>query len=276
MKLRERSYPHPVVGNKDDVPGASFQVTVEVTTDPQSVMISFTILNSSETLLQLISAGSAYYAAHVECSATSFRKLYEFDQTDTTISIPSDDLKGNVEVNCFVVAAKHLSNYTVAGQHNDYGNFKFEIRPFDILARSDGFQFPIDHNYSGFEKISSILVVVASPDAADKPMFCDLNDDKIQVILSQTDFTAYQNLFHTPVARVLETSIVLPALMTALSSLQNDSSGEFRWQRILTAKMDQLGITNAEDPLVAAQRILELPIRRTLLSATTSLEEAGD
>ena len=33
MKLSQRSYPHPVVGNADDVQDAAYQATVEMTTD---------------------------------------------------------------------------------------------------------------------------------------------------------------------------------------------------------------------------------------------------
>ena len=267
MKLRDRSYPHPVVGNKDDVPGADFQVTIEVVTDPESVIIDFTILNSSVTLADLIKNGSARYAAHIECSATSFRKLVEFDCDRHRTVLSSDDLKGHVEVNCFVVATKLISNYLVAGQHPDYGKFTFEIKPFDILARCDGFQFPIDHDYSGFEQIGSILVIISSPDVGDRPMYCELADDKIQVILSQKDFAAYQQLRLSPVARVLEASVVLPALMTAVASLSTEEPDEYRWQRILSARMQRLGLSPGDDALTTAQRLLDLPLRRALTLA---------
>jgi len=272
MKLRERSYPHPVVGNKDDVPGADFQATIEVITDPQSVIIDFTILNSSQTLRDLIRAGNARYAAHVECSATSYRHLFEFDTEAHRITLSADELKGNVEVNCFVAATRAIPNYTVEGQHEDYGKFAFSIKPFDILARCDGFQVSIDHDYTGFEQIGSILVIVSAPDAGEKPMFCDLGDDKIQVILSQKDFEAYQQIRHGTIARILEASVVLPVLMSAIETLSQDEPDELRWQRVVLSKIRQLGLSLNDDPLLIAQRILDLPLRRALSSAT-SLED---
>lgn len=39
MKLSSRSYPHPVVGSRDDVPGAAFQSVLEMTTDKEAVYI---------------------------------------------------------------------------------------------------------------------------------------------------------------------------------------------------------------------------------------------
>src|SRR6266849_99742 len=54
MRLSTRSYPHPVVGNRDDVPGAAFQAIVEVTADKQTVYLDVSINSSSLTVNQLI------------------------------------------------------------------------------------------------------------------------------------------------------------------------------------------------------------------------------
>lgn len=273
MKLRDRSFPYPVVGNKDDVPNADFQVTIEVLTDAQSVIIDFTILNNSETLNGLLESGAAKYAAHVECSATSFRQLFQFDSSSHRLTIPVDELRGNVELNCFVMATKPISRYTVVGQHEDYARFTFNVKAGDILARSSGFQFPIDHDYTGFEQIGSILEVICAPSPGDRPMLCDLSGDKIQVILSQKDFEAYQQLRYSQIARVLEASVVLPALMAAVESLRNDVDDDLRWQRVVRARIEKLTTLKDDESLGIAQQLLELPIRRAL-SAATSIEEA--
>ena len=55
MKLSLRSYPHPVVGNRDDVPGAAFQATVEMSSDKENVYIDASINCSSSTLNHLTS-----------------------------------------------------------------------------------------------------------------------------------------------------------------------------------------------------------------------------
>jgi hypothetical protein len=78
MKLSTRSYPHPVVGNRDDVPGAAFQASVDLSTDRETVFLDVAIKCSSSTINKLIADGKANYALHVECSNTLFRRAYEF------------------------------------------------------------------------------------------------------------------------------------------------------------------------------------------------------
>src|ERR1019366_1793297 len=98
MKLSSRSYPHPVVGNGDDVPEAAFQATFEYASDQQFYYISVTAVCSSATLLKLISKGSACYVLHVECSNTLFRKAYDFTQEELRVPIPACQLNDAVEV----------------------------------------------------------------------------------------------------------------------------------------------------------------------------------
>src|ERR1700734_3980418 len=54
MKLSTRSYPHPVVGNRDDVPGAAFQASVSMATDRETVFLDVAIKCSSSTINKLV------------------------------------------------------------------------------------------------------------------------------------------------------------------------------------------------------------------------------
>ena len=99
MRLRARSFPHPVVGNLDDVPQASFQATREMATDKNNVYLDVSIACSSSTINDLISSNKATYVIHVECSNTLFRQAYEFPNSTRRIAISADNLNGPVEVN---------------------------------------------------------------------------------------------------------------------------------------------------------------------------------
>src|SRR4051812_12123712 len=101
MKLSSRSYPHPVVGNRDDVPGAAFQAALETTTDKEAVYVDVSITCSSKTLNDLIKKKDASFVLHVECSNTLFRRAFEFSESNHRIQIPSDNLNDAVEMNVF-------------------------------------------------------------------------------------------------------------------------------------------------------------------------------
>jgi len=87
MRLSARSYPHPVLGNRDDVPGAAFQAALEMSTDKEYVYVAVDVACSCETLNSFLAAGHAAYVLHVECSNTLFRRAYEFQKPCHRISI---------------------------------------------------------------------------------------------------------------------------------------------------------------------------------------------
>ena len=87
MRLSRRAYPHPVVGNSDDV-DAAFQAPVEVIHDGMAYYLSVQVQTSSKTIKRLISEERAAYVLHVECSNTLYRKAYEFSEDEREFRIP--------------------------------------------------------------------------------------------------------------------------------------------------------------------------------------------
>lgn len=277
MRLNQRSYPHPVVGNRDDVPGAAFQSAIEMTTDKETVYLSATISCSSATINKLIQNGSAEYILHVECSNTLFRKAFGFSDASKQISIPADNLNDAVEVNAFVCAKKKISNYSVDKAHQDYGDATFEISKGDVLAVSDGHVFPIESTFDSMARIGSIMQIQESTKDGDAPMQVDFNGDKILIILSKQDFKDYKLLKnHEGVAGPLTTTVVLPVLVEALHQLKDEGEDEpgLRWARVLNRKLESLNLQDESDCLVAAQKLLELPLKRSL-AASRQLAEAS-
>ncbi|MGB6986055.1 MAG: hypothetical protein WBD74_08815, partial [Candidatus Aquilonibacter sp.] len=119
--MSERSYPYPVVGNRDDVPGADFQATIQVAFDGETAFINVEALTSSETLLELIRAGLAIYALHIECSNTLYRAIFRSPDPSFRAGISLDAINDTVEVLVTILAIDAIPEYRVAGQHSDYG-----------------------------------------------------------------------------------------------------------------------------------------------------------
>lgn len=273
MKLTERSYPFPVVGNRDDVPGADFQATVEPSADPQLIYIDVLVSTSSTSLKRLIEEGKASYAVHVECSNTSFRITHLFEDEQCRLPIEKENLNNSVEVNVFAVARDHISGYTVDGQNAEYGNHRFEIRPGDILALYPGVQFFVERDFLSFERIDSILMILPYSDERERPMEALFDEDKIKVYLSRQDYNDYKLVRNSALAPILSATIVLPVIVEAVRFAQNNQASENRWMRALSRRLELLGKSLNEEPLVLAQSLLELPIRRAISAAVAFQSE---
>jgi hypothetical protein len=269
MRLSDRSYPHPVLGNADDVPGAAFQATCDVESDKQFFFFDVTVACSSTTLQKLIQNGGACFVLHVECSNTLYRNAFDFTEKSKRFGVRADRLNGTVEINCFIRAAKDVSKYQIAGAHEDYENNVFEIKPGDILAVAPGQTFEAE-SLDTLRRIGSIMIIEESPKLDEHPMEVEFNSDKIHIRLSKQDFNLYKELKAIPaLASHLTTTLVLPVLTEALHLIQKDSL-EFedrKWCRSLNQRLADLKLSHEADLLRAAQILLDRPIRRALTSA---------
>lgn len=277
MRLSARSYPHPVVGNRDDVPGAAFQAAIEMSTDKQFIYVTADVVCSCEILNSLLASGHAAFVLHVECSNTLFRMAYDFSESAHRISIPADNLNDVVEVNVFMRATNSIPDYRIPEAHSDYGDAVFDIRRGDILAVAEGQVFHIESDFDSLSRIGSIMQINESSKDGDLPMEPFFEGDKIVIFLSKNDFADYKLLkHHEGVRGPLTTTIVLPVLVEALHILKEESDDmqdPRRWVRALARRIESLGFDSEMQPLLLAQKLLELPVKRAL-SASRMLAEA--
>lgn len=269
MKLSSRSYPYPVVGNRDDVPGAAFQAALEMTSDKQAVYLDAQIKCSSKTINELVKKGEACFVIHVECGNTLYRKAFEFEDESHSVQIPSDSLNDAVEVNVFTRAKKNMSGYRVEKAHSDYGNVAFTVEKGDIIAVGDSHVFYVEAPFDALSPISSIMQITETHKDGDQPMQVQYGGQKILIELSKKDFDDYKRLKTLDwVSAALTMGIVLPVLVDAIYILQRgEEDDDLRWVRSLKRRIEDVGMKHEDDPLETAQRILELPLKRTLASA---------
>jgi hypothetical protein len=215
---------------------------------------------------------------HVECSNTLFRRAYEFHEPQHRISIVADNLNDAVEVNVFVRATVRIPCYCIPEAHSDYAGAAFDVQRGDILAVGEGHVFHIDSDFDSLSRIGSVMQINESPKDGDIPMEPSFEGEKIVIFLSKSDFADYKVLkHHEGVRGPLTTTIVLPVLVEALHILKEESDGTSdtrRWVRALSRRIESLGLNDESQPLLQAQKLLELPVKRAL-SSSRMLAEAS-
>ena len=280
MRLRERNFPHPVVGHRNDVPDAGFQVSVKCRVDPQYVYLDAKAMCGSDTLLDLIDAGDASFHVHVECGRTMYRQSHKLRDASDAFAVNAQLLVDDVEVVPFILAERDVTGYAPDGMHEDYGDATWDIAKGDILAVGDAVVFKITHRHDLLSRVGSLLQIERGTEQT-APVTVELNAKrKIIVRLSMDDYDRYQKLRGNPAyADQLSTSLVMPALMEAVqfvdkAKTENDPLPE--WGEKLRERMDEIGLKDEQTLIVKAQRILELPISRTLVNAEQSAERRND
>ena len=276
MRLSERSYPHPVVGNRDDVPGAAFQATIVANSDKENFYIDIHTTCSSAEVRSLVNEKRATFVAHIECSNTLYRQAFRFHEDSHQITIPGNRLFDRFEVNVMACTLVDIPSYYVAGAHPDYADTKFDLREGEIIAIADGEEFLAEFEDS-LSRVGAIMQVDESQVDSDGAMKVEWNGHRIVIILSKNDFASYNVLKSIdPLSTILASTIVLPVLVQGLHLLlsEDESLADCRWYGVLQRRIEKLGIDEQTfDPLEVAQQLLELPIRRTLASGRSFLQE---
>lgn len=277
MRLIERSYPHPVVGNRDDVPGAAFQAVIEATSDKDNFYLDLDIHCSSDAISNLVKDKRAAYVVHVECTNTMFREVIRFHEDKRRILIPITKLFDRFEVNVFACALGTISSYSVVGAHEDYGSAAFDLSEGDIIAVADGQEFVVETE-DALVRVGSIMVIEESKTTDDGPMEVIYNREKITIVLSKRDYAAFRLLKgHDHLASTLASTIVLPVLVQALSFLKaKPEDAEFaglRWHDNLQRRLEKIELAGKDfDVLIAAQTLLDRPVKRALAAAKVVAE----
>lgn len=276
MRLSSRSFPHPVVGNGDDVPGAEFQAAYDFSSDKTTFYLKVSVACSSRSVARLIEKGRACYTLHVECGNTLYRRTYDFTADAHEVALPATEVHDNIEVNTFARATQAVPRYKVEGAHDDYGDATFDVRPGDILAVADGQVFDASQKADPLRRVGALMVVEQSPEAGEHPLRHDPGTDKVRILLCEADFLAYQQMKAVPnLTSHLTTTLVLPVLVQLLHDLPDEENpGEPKWATLLRQRLAALALPGSADNLEKAQRLLELPIRRALVSAKTQLDKS--
>jgi hypothetical protein len=263
------SYPHPVLGNVDDVtvgtinPEVSFRATDEI--------VELNIRNlttANPTFDSLLAEGSASWAIRVQCARTYFRHDFTSHVQDRDITLDGRDLEGRVDVEITLFAVKAISGHLPVGAHLDYGTTTFDLEPGEVLGVGPAFSFEIDKQFDPLRAPVASIMRISKGEHADGPFRVVLEDEFIEIILSHDDWMRYAGV-RDRVPAVLHVALVLPALAEALRRIA-EFSGR-RWADRLRAIVEAREVDTTQ-PLEAAQILLQQPLTRSFDEVNAALD----
>ena len=227
MRIRNNLFPYPVLNSKETISSfvnSFFKFDYEEYQDDNYYYLkNIQIDLSDEKILELIEQGKAEAKVIVECSRTIYRSIFAVNLSETTIKIPISELRGPVEISCFIYAKENIKGYYSNNFNKIYGDYKFDIDKFDILAVDDGYNTKIDFDEQKDNKVSSIFVVVSSGDPNSNTMDFDVKRKNIKITLPNKEYGFYTNMKNdTNYQNVFFAIIAIPALTYALSKAQEE------------------------------------------------------
>ena len=265
MKVNAKSYPHPVLGNGDDL-GGSFRVELPYEMGRDTVVLhpSFALKNAG--IEDLIKKGKASYIVEVECRSTFYRRSFSIKNTDESISIPSNLLRERVTVGFYVCADQDIKGYKPTEPHPDYEDADpFDVEAGGVLAVGGFSSFIAEKAFDPLRPPVSSFMSIIDGSRQEGPMEIDYEGDKITIELSKADWKKYLTVRgQKPVHGLLHGFVALPALVDAIHKIKRGDSGfeDKNWYGRLEAILEAQSLQE-KDPYEAAQKILGNPGARS-------------
>ncbi|MBP9711334.1 MAG: hypothetical protein KBD50_03715 [Candidatus Pacebacteria bacterium] len=264
MKVNAKSYPHPVLGNGDDL-GGFFKVEFPYELGRETVVLNPTFALKNAGIEGLIKKGKASFMAEVECRSTFFRKSFSTRNAREKFPIPSKSLRERVTVGFYICADQDIKGYRPTEAHSDYEDAPpFDIEVGAVLAVGGYASFVAEKSFDPLRPPMSSFMAIDVGSLHEGPMEIEYEAAKITIILSKTDHKSYLEVRNQPLAHgIIHASIVFPALVDAIYKLRDTESNyeSMNWYGRLDAILEANKLQD-KDAFEAAQKILENPATR--------------
>lgn len=269
MAASNISYPHPVLGNGDDISVGEISPEVAYEISDEAIHLSIDKLISGHSDIdQMVRNGDALWHLRIQCSRTYMRESFGVNGDSFEVRLKGEDYEGMVDVELSVVTQKNIADYRPEGIHDDYENEKFQLRAGEVIGLGPNFRFLVDKVYDPLKAPVSSLVRITEGEHKDGPFTLTLDDDLIIVRLSKSDWHEYAGI-RDRVPTVVHSAIVLPALAEAIRKIHEHT--DTLWGGRLKDALEAKNIDEG-DPLAAAQEILASPVTRTINEVNATLD----
>ena len=285
MKIRGHLAPYPLLAKTNDsYRKSSFDGIAELKVSGGELRLEFRAVLRCTSLRNLVRAGLAGYALHVESPVTSYRRLFEFNDAPFHLTLAADEVRVSLQVTPFVVAKAAIEGYASDDFHEAYEGQVFSFARGHILAVDQTTEFLLQAHDERETLPSIVRVEPLGREAGEAALRVDCGSDYIVTRLPQGMYDAYRRYAKGVYSATFLSCVVQPALTAALEKLQSGlRAGEeprTRWQRVLVHLLEEEKLDVAAkdaEPLAVAQRLLRDPLNRAVqeLEDLAQREEVG-
>ena len=229
MKIKNISFPYPVLGIGDDiVPLPSMQVKQSADRFNYTFDIDYTMEN--EDIKKLVENDFAEYTCEVDCSKTNYRISFKSKSPNLHIELSRQDVMGEIRFFNTIALRKPIKGYSNSQAHEDYKGFTIDLGLGDILAYLGEFSYDAEIKYDKLHAVNSFMEIKELA-SLESPQY-DLTGDKIIILLPAKLFKTYKEKIRGPkYANIVHASLVYNALMYALYNYE-EYNGKI-WARTL-------------------------------------------
>lgn len=219
------SFPHPVLGNEDDITG-ELNISLEVNRNQNRKIVfeNITIDITNPYIKQQIESGNANCFIKIYCSSTLSTWM---SKAIDKFEINEDDLINKVEIQFFIIAQTEISNYTDTSFNPQYGNEIFSLNENEVIGISGKVSIPIP-------KVNETLglgnIFKFNYRDTEKPLEFEYHQDKIHINYPITKKGEHPpNMLFSTYPWTAFNIFIVPALEGALRYIEDEPEESNKW-----------------------------------------------
>lgn len=255
-------FPHPVLGGgSTDYLSGKFQLDLEVEEQQPSghIWLAGKLDLDCESIRNMIRNGHATSGLMITCQDTYCDRFEKFDPGDVRVELAGGQVRGLVQVRGVVVATKHALSLAAEAVNSEF--------PVDALSVSHGALIALTEEVrfeAGLEKLApleSIFLLRPNEDVRPGCIEVSLDSEAIEIHAAPGVFEFISVFRDQPLRDTLLSSFYLPVVMQVLDAMRNDDFADRRWFGVMRARCNADGVNPEDDLILAAQRLLDAPLR---------------
>lgn len=277
MDIKPKLYPHPVLKeDTDDYVSSKFSCKLKQKRGMKKFIFTAEFTLDNGELLKLIEKEKVEYVLHVECSQSSFRKVFSSKNATFSFELEDKSLLGKVSICSFLLAKNNISQYYNADFDDDYQDSSFSLVKGSILAIGSQEVFIVEKDKNDLASVPSIFKIFHKEGKVGDPATVELDNNNIRIGLCKAD---YENYHHQSRGNThtINAFLIFPALIYALEYLKKDfqESEEMKWVQALTFALKKGGYTLNQDLLdmIPSFQLAQILMMSPITSAFTEIEE---
>ena len=171
------SFPHPVLGNEDDISG-ELNIQMDISrNDQRKIVIENIILNITNPYINnLIVVRKAKCFGKIYCSSTL--NTWTFELPQAKVEIHEDEIVNKVELQIFLTATEDIINFNDVSFNAQYNGQTFAINKNDIIGITGKINLPIEKVN---EKLGLGNIFKFFHHETEKPIQFEYHHDKIYI-----------------------------------------------------------------------------------------------
>jgi len=266
----ESSFPHPVLGNSDDIIDGKFIINARgrAINGQYEYKIIADIGTQNKEYDNLIENNQAVILIDIYCQQT----LYKHSTTSTEKTIPLTfdhaDLRGIVELTAYLIATEDITNIRFEKQSRFFGDAEFRIDKGDWIGVSNKIKHYVDPPFEKDDFNNKIPIIIIKTDKNSNKNFFKVKwaDDQLVVLIPDKLYKKWSPYNISRYNYINWCSIILPVLTEAIYKID---SGEYiqlqdlKWYYVVQQELEKLDLGEL-DSSAKAQILLDGPFNKMI------------